>query len=191
VPASGHALKILVKIMLQRTEMTPFGLINMSSNGKAITNLTWLETKPETATDPKTGNKDHHNSDAILDQAFQELHEYANGTRQIFTVPVSLDHLTPALREWLNVLRQVAYGDTISYADLAIRAGKPRAARSAGSACANNPVPIIYPCHRITRLGGKLGNFGAIRTLSPMDQRNLGIKAALIAHEKTWRAKTA
>jgi O6-methylguanine-DNA--protein-cysteine methyltransferase len=91
VSASGHALKILVKIMLQRTEMTPFGLINMSSNGKAITNLTWLETKPETATDPKTGNKDHHNSDAILDQAFQELHEYANGTRQIFTVPVSLD----------------------------------------------------------------------------------------------------
>jgi methylated-DNA-[protein]-cysteine S-methyltransferase len=189
VSASGHALKILVKIMLQRTEMTPFGLINMSSNGKAITNLTWLS--PETATEPKTGNKNHHNSDAILDQAFRELDEYANGTRQTFTVPVSLDHLTPALREWLNVLRQVAYGDTISYADLAVRAGKPRAARSAGSACANNPVPIIYPCHRITRLGGKLGNFGAIRTLSPMDERNLGIKAALIAHEKTWRAKTA
>jgi methylated-DNA-[protein]-cysteine S-methyltransferase len=189
VSASGHALKILVKIMLQRTEMTPFGLINMSSNGKAITNLTWLSR--ETATEPKTGNKNHHNSEAILDQAFRELDEYANGTRQTFTVPVSLDHLTPALREWLNVLRQVSYGDTISYADLAVRAGKPRAARSAGSACANNPVPIIYPCHRITRLGGKLGNFGAIRTLSPMDERNLGIKAALIAHEKTWRAKTA
>jgi len=167
----------------------------MSSNGKAITNLTWLETKPETATEtatePKTGNKDHHNSDAILDQAFQELHEYANGKRQIFTVPVSLEHATPALREWLNVLRQVAYGDTISYSDLAVRAGKPKASRSAGSACANNPVPIIYPCHRITRLGGDLGNFGAIRTLSPTDARNLGIKAALIAHEKTsWPSAT-
>ena len=167
----------------------------MSSNGKAITNLTWLETKPETvtetATEPKTGNKDHHNSDAILDQAFQELHEYANGKRQIFTVPVSLEHATPALREWLNVLRQVAYGDTISYSDLAVRAGKPKASRSAGSACANNPVPIIYPCHRITPLGGDLGNFGAIRTLSPTDARNLGIKAALIAHEKTsWPSAT-
>ena len=163
----------------------------MSSNGKAITNLTWLETKPETATEPKTGNKDHHNSDAILEQAFQELHEYANGKRQIFTVPVSLEHATPALREWLNVLRQVAYGDTISYSDLAVRAGKPKASRSAGSACANIPVPIIYPCHRITRLGGDLGNFGAIRTLSPTDARNLGIKAALIAHEKTsWPSAT-
>ena len=163
----------------------------MSSNGKAITNLTWLETEPETATEPKTGNKDHHSSDAILDQAFQELHEYANGKRQIFTVPVSLEHATPALREWLNVLRQVAYGDTISYSDLAVRAGKPKASRSAGSACANNPVSIIYPCHRITRLGGDLGNFGAIRTLSPTDARNLGIKAALIAHEKTsWPSAT-
>jgi len=81
-------------------------------------------------------------------------------------------------------LRQVAYGETISYSMLAERAGKPNAVRAAGSACAKNPIPIIYPCHRITRIDGDLGNFGAIRSLSPSDPRNLGITASLISHDK-------
>jgi methylated-DNA-[protein]-cysteine S-methyltransferase len=162
--------------MPQRTETTPFGLISMASNGKAITNLTWVT--------EKTNN---HDSDAILDQAFQELQEYADGKRHTFTVPVSLEHVTQSQRDWLTTLRQVAYGETISYSALAERAGKPNAVRAAGSACAKNPIPIIYPCHRITRIDGDLGNFGAIRSLSPSDPRNLDIKASLITHEKAFQ----
>lgn len=162
--------------MPQRTEITPFGLITMASNGKAITNLTWVTEKTK-----------NHDSDAILDQAFQELQEYADGKRHTFTVPVSLEHVTQSQRDWLTTLRQVAYGETISYSALAKRAGKPNAVRAAGSACAKNPIPIIYPCHRITRIDGDLGNFGAIRSLSPSDPRNLVIKAILITHEKAFQ----
>ena len=162
--------------MPQRTEITPFGLITMASNGKAITNLTWV-----------TENTKNHDSDAILDQAFQELQEYADGKRHTFTVPVFLEHVTQSQRDWLTTLRQVAYGETISYSALAKRAGKPNAVRAAGSACAKNPIPIIYPCHRITRIDGDLGNFGAIRSLLPSDPRNLGIKASLITHERAFQ----
>ena len=180
MPASGYAYIILGKIMPQRTEMTPFGFISMSSNGKAITNLTWMTTEiPQT------------DQDAILDQAFQELHEYATGKRQQFSVPVDLEDISASHQGWLQVLRQVAYGETISYQELADRAGKPKAARAAGSACARNPVPIIYPCHRITRRDGDLGNFGAIRTLKPDDDRNLKIKAKLIEHEKMCWSQNA
>ncbi|NBQ83547.1 MAG: MGMT family protein [Alphaproteobacteria bacterium] len=43
---------------------------------------------------------------------------------------------------------------------------------------------MIIPCHRVTKHDGSLGNYGAIRSLSPKDHRNLAIKAALIAHER-------
>jgi len=160
--------------MFTKTESTDFGLITMTSDGEAITNLTWVEEK---------STPDHSNT--ILDQAFKEIQEYAMGSRKAFNVPVSLKGCSPSLKRWLEVLRAVPYGTTVSYADLAKLAKQPKAPRSAGSACARNPIPIIYPCHRVTRSGGELGNFGAIRTLSPKDQRNLNIKAKLIAHEHT------
>jgi len=160
--------------MFIKTESTDFGLITMTSDGDAITNLTWVEEK---------STPDHSN--AILDQAFAEIKEYAMGARKTFTMPVSLESCSQPLKRWLEVLRSVPYGTTVSYAELAKMAKQPKAARAAGSACARNPIPIIYPCHRVIKSCGKLGNFGAIRNLSPKDQKNLNIKAKLIAHEHT------
>jgi methylated-DNA-[protein]-cysteine S-methyltransferase len=160
--------------MFIKTESTDFGLITMTSDGDAITKLTWVEEK---------STPDHSN--AILDQAFAEIKEYAMGWRKAFTVPVSLKSCSQPLKRWLEVLRSVPYGTTVSYAELAKMAKQPKAPRSAGSACARNPIPIIYPCHRVTRSGGKLGNFGAIKTLPTDGDTNLAIKAKLIAHEHT------
>ena len=162
--------------MYTKTELTDFGLITMTSDGDAITNLTWVTEK----TTP-----DH--PDAILNQAFAEIKEYAAGSRKEFRVPVSLKDCSPSLKRWLEVLRSVPYGKTVSYAELAKMANQPKAPRTAGSACSRNPVPIIYPCHRVTRSGGELGNFGAIRSISPKDEKNLNIKAKLIAHEHSYR----
>ena len=161
--------------MFIKTESTDFGLITMTSDGDAITNLTWVEEK---------STPDHSN--AILDQAFAEIKEYAMGARKTFTVPVSLKSCSQKLKRWLEVLRSVPYGTTVSYAELAKMAKQPKAPRSAGSACARNPIPIIYPCHRVTRSGGKLGNFGAIKTLPTDDDTNLDIKKKLIDHEHTY-----
>ena len=56
-------------------------------------------------------------------------------------------------------MRRVKAGKTISYAELADRAGSPAAIRAAGSACAKNAIVLVIPCHRIVKTGGALGNY--------------------------------
>ena len=56
-------------------------------------------------------------------------------------------------------MRKVAPGKTISYGELARRAGSPDAIRAAGTACARNLIALIVPCHRIVKTGGSLGNY--------------------------------
>ena len=58
-----------------------------------------------------------------------------------------------------KAIRRVKAGKTMSYADLADRAGSPAAVRAAGSACAKNEIVLVVPCHRIVKTGGALGNY--------------------------------
>ena len=157
------------------TLATRFGLIRLTSNGTAITGLTWLA----------EGSADSRPPDAVTAQVAQEIAEYAAGSRQEFSVPTSLAECSPSLRGWLSQLRQIKYGDSISYSALAELGGKPKAVRTAGSACARNPIPLIYPCHRVKQKNGALGNFGALRDLPANHARNLAIKTALLAHEQS------
>ena len=60
---------------------------------------------------------------------------------------------------WENILA-IPSGETISYAELAKRAGRPRAVRAAGTACGANPVTVLVPCHRVLASNGGLGGFG-------------------------------
>ena len=59
-----------------------------------------------------------------------------------------------------KVMLKIPAGKTMSYADLAKRAGSENAVRAAGSACARNLVAPIIPCHRVVKSGGALGNYG-------------------------------
>ena len=162
--------------MPSRTEKTPFGDITMTSDRTAITDINWAGDSPA-----------DDGSDAILDEGFRQLGEYALGKRQEFDVPIALAKCSEKHKKWLEALRHVPYGATLSYAEFAEKAGFSRqSARAAGSACANNPLPIIYPCHRILRGDGKLGNFGAYQHLATNDARNLAIKEGLIKHEKRF-----
>jgi methylated-DNA-[protein]-cysteine S-methyltransferase len=58
-----------------------------------------------------------------------------------------------------KAMRRVKAGKTLSYADLADRAGSPAAVRAAGSARAKNAIVLVVPCHRIVKTGGALGNY--------------------------------
>jgi len=70
-------------------------------------------------------------------------------------------------------MRKIPAGKTLSYADLADRAGSPAAVRAAGTACGRNLIAPIVPCHRIIKSGGALGNYGY----------GLGTKEWLLRHE--------
>jgi len=88
-----------------------------------------------------------------------QLDAYWSGTRQSFDVPVDLRGSAFQLRVW-QALTEIPYGTTISYGELARRAGKGRAARAAGAACGRNPVSIIVPCHRVVGASGVLTGYG-------------------------------
>lgn len=97
---------------------------------------------------------------SILDQATQEINEYFAGERREFSVPLDLS-LPPGFRRRVSdELRRVPYGVRITYGELARRAGSARAARAVGSVCANNPVPILIPCHRVVRADLTIGAYG-------------------------------
>lgn len=101
-------------------------------------------------------------------------------------VPVDLDGVPSEFqRTVLTTLRDlVAPGATISYAELAEMAGRPGAARAVGSTMANNPVPIIVPCHRVLASDGTLGGYGGGLE---MKRRLLKLEGATLRREGRLR----
>jgi methylated-DNA-[protein]-cysteine S-methyltransferase len=96
---------------------------------------------------------------ARLDAGAGQLDEYFAGTRRRFDTPVDLQLAHGFRRAVLDHLRQIAYGTTESYATVAAASGSPAAVRAVGSACANNPVPVVVPCHRVVRSDGTIGQY--------------------------------
>jgi len=90
------------------------------------------------------------------------LQAYMRGVATDFTeVTVDLSLADPLCRQVYVTARGIAWGQTLSYGELASRLGMNGAAREVGQALARNAVPVIIPCHRILGSGGKLGGFSA------------------------------
>jgi methylated-DNA-[protein]-cysteine S-methyltransferase len=100
-------------------------------------------------------------SDRELATERDALCAYLEGDSAVLELPADLrlEH-APFRRAVLETLRGVPRGETITYGRLAARAGKPRAYRAAGTACARNPVPIVVPCHRVLPGTGGIGSYG-------------------------------
>lgn len=86
-------------------------------------------------------------------------------------------HASAFLEASWEALRTIPAGSTITYRELAGRAGRPAAVRAAASACARNSAALFVPCHRVVRTGGGLGGFGW----------GLDVKRWLLAHEDKHR----
>jgi methylated-DNA-[protein]-cysteine S-methyltransferase len=104
-------------------------------------------------------------ADAVLAQALAELDAYAAGRRRAFEVAVDLRGVGGFRRRVLEELMHVPYGRVVTYAELAARAGRPRAARAVGRCMATNPVPVIVPCHRVLAAGHRIGGYSGGRGL--------------------------
>jgi len=96
---------------------------------------------------------------ARLDGVAAELEEYFAGRRRRFDVPLDLRLASGFRREVLAHLVRIRYGGTASYGEVAEVAGRPRAVRAVGTACARNPLPIVLPCHRVVRGDGSPGGY--------------------------------
>jgi methylated-DNA-[protein]-cysteine S-methyltransferase len=94
----------------------------------------------------------------VLRQAARELQEYFAGERKTFSVPLHFGGTDFQHEIWRQIAR-IPFGETISYSELAGRAGAPDAVRAAGTATGQNPLAIIVPCHRVVGKNGKLTGF--------------------------------
>lgn len=94
----------------------------------------------------------------VLRQAGKEITEYLNGERSEFSVPIRCAG-TEFQREIWRQIARIPFGETISYTELARRAGAANAVRAAGTATGSNPICVIIPCHRVINKGGGLGGF--------------------------------
>jgi methylated-DNA-[protein]-cysteine S-methyltransferase len=94
----------------------------------------------------------------VLQQASEEIQEYLNGKRTKFSVPLHLGGTDFQRAIWQQIAR-IPFGESITYSELARRAGSPNAIRAAGAATGKNPLSIIVPCHRISGKDGKLHGF--------------------------------
>ena len=98
--------------------------------------------------------------DGFVEDLVQRIHRYFDGERVAFDdVALDLGWCTPFQAAIAAALRAVPWGETVSYGELAARAGFPRAGRAAGSFCAANTLFLLVPCHRVVAADG-IGSYG-------------------------------
>ena len=76
-----------------------------------------------------------------------------------FDVPIDWSLTRGFTGKVLRATARIRFGKTSTYAEVAGRAGSPRAVRAAGNALGSNPIPVVVPCHRVLRTGGALGGY--------------------------------
>mgnify|MGYP001382058115 CR=1 FL=1 len=91
--------------------------------------------------------------------AEEQILSYLNGKCQYLDFPV-LHFNTPFRKRVLETEREIPYGKTRSYGEVAKMIGHPNASRAVGSANSENPLPLYYPCHRIIHSNGNMGRYG-------------------------------
>jgi methylated-DNA-[protein]-cysteine S-methyltransferase len=95
----------------------------------------------------------------VVGETMRQLKQYFAGKRDTFDLPVEPQGTEFQRTVWRS-LQDIAYGETISYGELARRVGNPQASRAVGAANGQNPIPIVIPCHRVIGANGKLTGFG-------------------------------
>jgi methylated-DNA-[protein]-cysteine S-methyltransferase len=112
-----------------------------------------------------------------LDHIRREIDEYFEGKRQGFDVSLDWSLVKGFNLKVLRATARIPFGGVSTYSDMARKAGSPRAARAAGNALHNNPIPLVVPCHRVLHRDGGLGGYGGGL---PMKEYLLRLEGALL-----------
>jgi methylated-DNA-[protein]-cysteine S-methyltransferase len=136
---------------------TPSSLGNvlLVANGDALCGVYFDDQKYLPPIDPAWQEDDRSE---VLRAARRELDQYFAGSRKVFDLPLAPNGTSFQRAVW-NAIAQVPWGETLTYAELASRAGHPGSARAAGAATGRNPLSIIVPCHRIVGSDGSLTGY--------------------------------
>lgn len=96
-----------------------------------------------------------------IKNTISQLKDYFHGKKVEFKVSYDISNLPIFTQKVLRETMKIPYGCTVSYSELAQKIGNPKAMRAVGQSLANNPLPIIIPCHRVVSKDGSLAGFSA------------------------------
>lgn len=160
-----------------RCIQTPIGPLRIETDGQAVTQIRFGgdpngDSNRNPNGDPNNG-VDERADTPLLRQAVRELEEYFAGQRRSFTLPLAPAGTPFQCAVW-EALRQIPYGQTRSYKQIAQQIGRPAACRAVGMANNRNPIPILIPCHRVVGADGSLTGYAG----------GLTVKSRLLAIER-------
>jgi len=130
---------------------TPIGIIEITADTNFVRSIQFI--KEEKAVFLNCEND-------IINQTKNELTEYFNGDRTLFTLPLTFA-TSPFYKKVLMEVQKIKYGQTASYGLIANMVGKKGASRAVGKANSKNPIVIVVPCHRIITYNGAIGGYSA------------------------------
>jgi methylated-DNA-[protein]-cysteine S-methyltransferase len=136
------------------TTDSPIGELLLAGDGKSLHCLSMQDGRRPMRIDHRWERRE-----AAFDDVRRQLEEYFAGTRRTFDIPLSLHGNEFELRVW-SALREIGYGETASYGEIAARIGSAIAARAVGLANGRNPIAVIVPCHRVIGADGSLTGYG-------------------------------
>ena len=155
---------------------SPIGKLLVAGDGEAIYRIEFAN--EGNAARPEEGWRESMRGP--VGEAARQLREYFQGKRTAFELPLAPEGTEFQRTVWRR-LREIPYGETISYGELARRVGNPKASRAVGAANGSNPIPIVIPCHRVIGSNGKLTGFGGglptKRRLLALEARQLSLAA--------------
>lgn len=165
------------------------GELRVTASPKGVRRVELFETGPTPPGRPP--RRTENSAGEILDRACAELDRYFSGEKITFRSPLDFDGSgTPfQLRVW-KALFEIPRGEFRTYGELAVRVGSPRAARAVGQAVGQNPLPVIFPCHRVISGDGRLGGFscGVRLKVFLLELEGLAIAGSLPLPGSRWSA---
>lgn len=161
--------------LLYDLHASPVGELVLTGDGNSLLGL-YLQEGPRAVAVAASWRR----SPGAFAAARAQLGEYFAGKRTRFELATAPAGTEFQARAW-GALTEIAYGSTINYGELALRIGRPGAARAVGAANACNPISIILPCHRVVGADGTLTGYGG----------GVERKRRLLEHEAKWRCRRA
>ncbi|MEK1891313.1 MAG: methylated-DNA--[protein]-cysteine S-methyltransferase [Phyllobacterium sp.] len=153
----------MIKILLRRTVETPIGPMIAMASSEGLSLLEFAD-RPAVASEMEElerryGYTIEPGRNAVLNQIEAELAAYFAGELTLFETPLVLPGNAFQNEVWAK-LREIPYGQTHSYGEMARSIGRPNASRAVGAANGQNRVAIVVPCHRIIGADGSLTGYG-------------------------------
>lgn len=137
--------------MKKYTYPTLIGSITLKEMDGAISSI---------STSDKTGNEYEYVETPLIRRAMAQILEYLEGERKTFDFPIAWQGTPFQIKVW-EALRNIPYGETRNYGQIAAAIGNPKASRAVGMANNRNPLLIVVPCHRVVGADGSLVGYAA------------------------------